>query len=157
MWASHHLDRQWLTFDPRSCRSRVTGQPARRAATSPLPPHQQPRAAAHRLQLMPPPPLGSCFNNNRCCVRSSRAGSKARRFGTSALDLEVSSACCKAKSDSLSAFFLSTGCARLFKVSWAGASKAERCVETAPPAVQPPSLAFPTAAFHVGRCAVVMV
>ncbi len=29
-------------------------------------------------------------------------------------------------------------------------------VETDPPAAQPPSLDLPTAAFHVGRCAVVM-
>mmetsp|Transcript_22159 Transcript_22159/g.34079 ORF Transcript_22159/g.34079 Transcript_22159/m.34079 type:complete len:86 (+) Transcript_22159:659-916(+) len=46
--------------------------------------------------------------------------------------------------------------ARYFNFVCAGASNEDRVVDTAPPADHPPSWAFPTAAFHVGLCAVVM-
>mmetsp|Transcript_20752 Transcript_20752/g.59164 ORF Transcript_20752/g.59164 Transcript_20752/m.59164 type:complete len:278 (+) Transcript_20752:152-985(+) len=87
----------------------------------------------------------------------SSSGSTARCLCLDHADLD--SACCNFFKDSRRAFLRSTTCdpLRNFSLVWEGKFKVAMAPELAPPADHPPSLALPTAAFHVGLCAVVIL
>mmetsp|Transcript_17884 Transcript_17884/g.49593 ORF Transcript_17884/g.49593 Transcript_17884/m.49593 type:complete len:218 (+) Transcript_17884:335-988(+) len=96
-----------------------------------------------------------CLSSLRSpCFSSS--GSIARFLCLDHADL--ASACCSLSSDSRRAFLRSTTWLPLrnFSFVWEGRSSVATAPDEAPPADHPPSLDLPTAAFHVGLCAVVI-